>query len=68
MACGSPVVACRRGSVSEVVDPGITGFYADSVDELATLVPRALALDRRAVLNGNVAESFAIKSALPLVR
>jgi len=49
MACGSPVVACRRGSVSEVVDPGITGFYADSVDELATLVPRALALDRRAV-------------------
>ena len=49
MACGTPVVACRRGSVPEVVDPGKTGFYADSVDELAALVPSALQLDRRAV-------------------
>ena len=49
MACGTPVVACRRGSVPEVVDPGKTGFYADSVDELAALLPCALELDRRAV-------------------
>jgi glycosyltransferase involved in cell wall biosynthesis len=49
MACGCPVLACRRGSVSEVVDPGITGFYADSEDELAALVPHALALDRGVV-------------------
>lgn len=49
MACGCPVVASRRGSVSEVVDFGITGFYAESEDELAALVPRALSLDRRVV-------------------
>lgn len=49
MASGTPVLALRRGSVAEVVDPGVTGFYADSVEELAALVPRALALDRRAV-------------------
>ena len=49
MACGTPVVACRRGSVPEVVDSGKTGFYANSVDELASLVPRALALNRRTV-------------------
>jgi glycosyltransferase involved in cell wall biosynthesis len=49
MACGTPVVACRRGSVPEVVDPGVTGFYADAVAELPALVPRALALDRRVV-------------------
>lgn len=49
MACGTPVIACNRGSVSEVVDPGKTGFYAEAVEDLASLVPRALALDRRLV-------------------
>lgn len=49
MACGTPVVACKRGSVSEVVDVGKTGFYADTADALVPLVPQALALNRRAV-------------------
>jgi glycosyltransferase involved in cell wall biosynthesis len=49
MACGTPVVACRRGSVPEVVDSGKTGFYANSVDELASLIPCALGLNRRTV-------------------
>src|SRR5580700_1403558 len=29
MACGTPVVATRRGSVPEVIDEGITGFIVD---------------------------------------
>jgi glycosyltransferase involved in cell wall biosynthesis len=49
MACGTPVVAHRRGSVEEVVDDGITGYHASVIDALAELVPRALKLDRRAV-------------------
>jgi glycosyltransferase involved in cell wall biosynthesis len=49
MACGTPVVACDRASVREVVDPGKTGFYAETADGLAPLVGRALALDRAAV-------------------
>jgi glycosyltransferase involved in cell wall biosynthesis len=49
MACGTPVIALRKSSVDEVVDYAKTGFYADTVDELASLVPRALALDRSAV-------------------
>ena len=49
MACGTPVVAHRRGSVEEVVDPGVTGFHAGVIDALAELVPQALALDRRQV-------------------
>jgi glycosyltransferase involved in cell wall biosynthesis len=46
MACGTPVVAHRRGSVAEVVDQGITGFHAASMDALPELVAQALQLDR----------------------
>jgi glycosyltransferase involved in cell wall biosynthesis len=35
MACGTPVIAYRRGSVSEVVEDGVTGFIVD--DEQAAL-------------------------------
>src|SRR5213594_2619978 len=49
MACGTPVIALRRSSVGEVVDPGKTGFYADSLEQLPPLVSRALALDRNLV-------------------
>ncbi len=49
MACGTPVVAHRRGAVAEVIDDGITGFHAGVIDALAELVPRARELDRRQV-------------------
>ena len=34
MACGTPVVALRGGSVPEVVEDGVTGFVCDDVEEL----------------------------------
>jgi glycosyltransferase involved in cell wall biosynthesis len=46
MACGTPVVALRRGSVEEVVDLGKTGYYGDSIEKLTRLVRSAFALDR----------------------
>jgi glycosyltransferase involved in cell wall biosynthesis len=49
MACGTPVIAHRRGSVAEVVEEGVTGFSSGVIDGLADLVPQALALDRRQV-------------------
>jgi glycosyltransferase involved in cell wall biosynthesis len=49
MACGTPVVAHRRGSVEEVVDQGVTGFHSVSLDGLAELVEPALKLDRREI-------------------
>ena len=49
MACGTPVLAVKRGSVAEVVDEGITGFTATTPAELAPLVARACSLDRRKV-------------------
>src|SRR5205823_5068573 len=33
MACGTPVLAFQCGSVPEIVDPGVTGFIVDTVDE-----------------------------------
>ena len=57
MACGTPVIARRRGSVPEVVDEGITGFVVDDVAGAALAVRRVGALDRRAV-RAKVAERF----------
>jgi len=49
MACGTPVVAWRRGSVPEIIDDGVTGFVVASEDEAVTAVGRAIALDRRTI-------------------
>jgi glycosyltransferase involved in cell wall biosynthesis len=40
-ACGTPVIAFRRGALPEVVRHGVTGFLVDSVDEMAQAVTRA---------------------------
>jgi len=49
MACGTPVLAFRHGSVSEIVDQGVTGAVVDTMEEAVMLLPQVLALDRRAV-------------------
>jgi glycosyltransferase involved in cell wall biosynthesis len=49
MACGTPVLAFRCGSVPEIVDAGMTGLIVDSMDEAIRMLPQVLALDRRAV-------------------
>jgi glycosyltransferase involved in cell wall biosynthesis len=38
MACGTPVVALRRGSVPEVVEDGVTGLICDQPDKLAKAI------------------------------
>lgn len=45
MACGTPVVAFRKGSVPEIVIHGKTGFVVDSVDEMAKAVKAIRAID-----------------------
>jgi glycosyltransferase involved in cell wall biosynthesis len=49
MACGTPVLAFRRGSVSEIIDQGVTGAIVDTMDEAVRMLPRVIALDRHAV-------------------
>jgi glycosyltransferase involved in cell wall biosynthesis len=49
MACGTPVIAFRRGSVPEVLEHGLTGFIVDSVEEAVEAVGRVSSLDRHAI-------------------
>jgi hypothetical protein len=49
MACGTPVLAFRRGSVPEVVEDGVTGYVVDSFEEAITRVDSVLSLDRAQV-------------------
>ena len=49
MACGTPVVARRRGSMSEIVKDAENGFLVDTLDEAVSAVHASNALDRSAV-------------------
>jgi len=49
MACGTPVIAFRSGSVPEVIDDGVTGFIVEGEEGAVEAVKRLGALDRRKV-------------------
>lgn len=48
MACGTPVVAYRNGSVDEVMLDGVTGFVVDSLEEAVEAADEVSRLDRQA--------------------
>ena len=62
MACGTPVVAMRQGSVPEVVDDGKTGFVvdADDLDAFVAAVGRVGEIDP-AVCRRTVEERFTVE-------
>ncbi|MBV8397852.1 MAG: glycosyltransferase family 4 protein [Acetobacteraceae bacterium] len=49
MACGTPIIAYRSGSVPEVIDEGVTGFIVESEDQAVEAVKEVARLDRRKV-------------------
>src|SRR5271166_6163348 len=46
MACATPVIAFNCGSVPEVIDPGLTGFIVNTIDEAVAAVGKIHTLDR----------------------
>jgi glycosyltransferase involved in cell wall biosynthesis len=46
MACGTPVIAFRRGSSPEVIDEGVSGVLVGDVNEAVAAVGRIAELDR----------------------
>ncbi|MSP03210.1 MAG: glycosyltransferase family 4 protein [Acetobacteraceae bacterium] len=49
MACGTPVIAFRSGSVPEVIDDGVSGFIVNNVDEAIAATRKLHTLDRATV-------------------
>jgi glycosyltransferase involved in cell wall biosynthesis len=49
MACGTPVIAPRRGSMAEIIRHGENGFLADTQQDAAAAVHASSSLDRTAV-------------------
>jgi glycosyltransferase involved in cell wall biosynthesis len=60
MACGTPVVAGRRGSMPEIVDHAANGFLVDSQEEAVAAVHASATLDREAV-RASVEERFDVE-------
>jgi glycosyltransferase involved in cell wall biosynthesis len=48
LACGTPVIARRRGSVPEIIRDGVTGYLRETEEELTGAVRRVQALSRAA--------------------
>jgi glycosyltransferase involved in cell wall biosynthesis len=49
MACGTPTIAFRCGSVPEVIEDGVSGYIVDSIDEAMRSAEAAGVLDRAGV-------------------
>lgn len=47
MACGTPVIAYRRGSVTEVMEEGVTGFIVQGLEDAVAAVEKVSRLSRK---------------------
>ena len=60
MACGTPVLGSRLGSVPEIVVDGATGFLCDGVEDAVQHVAQLASLDRKAC-RARVEEQFTVE-------
>jgi len=51
MACGTPVVAFRHGSVPEIIEDGVNGFIVETVEQAVNAVKRLPLLSRESCRN-----------------
>src|SRR5262249_10168220 len=47
MACGTPIIAYDRGSISEVLEDGVSGFIVDAIEEAVGAVESIGSVSRR---------------------
>ncbi len=61
MACGTPVIAYNRGSMPELIEHGVNGFLADTLDEAIAAIERVGEIDR-ADCRRIVTERFSVEA------
>lgn len=66
MACGTPVLAFRRGSVPEIVEDRHTGRVVSTMEEAVQAIPDVLALDRRSV-RARFESAFPLRGWPPII-
>ncbi|WP_374943413.1 glycosyltransferase family 4 protein [Sphingomonas sp.] len=59
LACGTPVIAYRRGSMEMLIDHARTGFVVDSLDEAVAAIGQAHTIER-AACRADVARRFSV--------
>ena len=60
MACGTPVIAVRRGSMPEIIEHGVNGFLVENLADQQHAVGLLDTLDRRKV-RGSVEARFGVE-------
>jgi glycosyltransferase involved in cell wall biosynthesis len=59
IACGTPVIAYRNGSVPELIEDGVTGFIVENIEQAAEAVCNVANIDRRRC-RANFEERFSV--------
>jgi glycosyltransferase involved in cell wall biosynthesis len=60
MACGTPVLALNKGAVEEIVENGVNGYQVETLDEMCSVFPEILRLDRGRV-RASAVEKFDVE-------
>ena len=71
LACGTPVVGLRRGSLPEIVEDGVNGFICENVEQMVAAVAELASIDRkrcRQIAEDKFSDSVVVQSYENLYR